>query len=134
MADFFGTTPRDSRNSKRYIQLSFLWAVIYVGSTFALVFGSVESLPLRWLLVFLPSVFACFSARAYWRYLNQMDELLRTIELKALALAVAAGFVVWPTVELLENGMQLEVPVPVALLVMTGCYVFGLARGRMAHL
>lgn len=100
----------------------------------ALVFEYVASPPLRWLLVFLPSVFACLAARAYWRYLNQMDELLRTIELKALALAVAAGFVAWPMVELLENGMQREVPVPVVLLVMTGFYVFGLARGRMAHL
>jgi hypothetical protein len=127
-------TRRDQRNSKRYIQLSFLWAVVYVACTFTLAFELVASVPLRWLLAFLPSAFAALSATAYWRYLHGMDELLRAIELKALALAITAGWIVWPTMELLENGLKLDVDVPVVMLVMTGFYVYGLFRGRLAHL
>jgi hypothetical protein len=128
------STPRDRRNSRRYVQLSLLWALVYVGCTYALAFDYVEALPLRWLLVFVPSVFACFSVGAYWRYLHGMDELLRAIELRALAQSIAAGFVTWPALELLENGMALDIDVPVTLLVMTGFYAFGVARGRLAHL
>lgn len=128
------TTPRDRRNAGRYIRFSALWAVVYIASTFVLGAGYVESVPLRWLIAFMPSVFAVFSVRAYWRYLLGMDELLRSIELKALALSISAGFIMWPAVELVETGVPLDVHIPVVLLVMTGVYCYGLARGRMAHL
>jgi hypothetical protein len=127
-------TPRDSRNIKRYIALKALWALAFILSTFVLQMELIEPVALRWLIAFIPSAFAAIAARAYWRYLTQMDELLRAIELKALALSVAAGVVVWPAVFLLEVGVPLELDVPVVLLVMTGVYVFGLARGRMAYL
>jgi len=129
----FATPPRDQRNVSRYIRFSFVWALAYVGCTFALAFDYVDAAPLRWLLAFVPSAFAALSVRAYWRYVNQMDELLRAIELKALALAISAGFIVWPAMALLEL-MPLDIDVPVTLLVMTACYVYGLVRGRLAHL
>jgi hypothetical protein len=130
----FANTPRDDRNVKRYIGLNLIWALVFIGCTLALARESLEPGPLRWLLAFVPSVFAGLSARAYWRYVNGMDELLRTIELKALALAIIAGFIVWPAVFLLELGVPLDLDVPVVLLVMTGVYVAALARGRMAYL
>jgi hypothetical protein len=129
-----GMTPRDARNTKRYILFQAIWAVAFGVSTFLLAAKYVELLPLRWLLALIPSVFAAMAARAYWRYLTEMDELLQVIELKALALAIAAGFITWPAVFLLEVGVLLDLHVPVVLLVMTGFYVFGLARGRMAYL
>jgi hypothetical protein len=128
------TTPRDRRNAGRYIRFSALWAVVYVVCTLVLAEEYVASVPLRWLIAFIPSASAVFSARAYWQYLVGMDELLRAIELKALALSVSVGFVIWPAVELIEIGVPLNFHVPVVLLVMTGAYSYGLLKGRMAHL
>ena len=126
--------PRDQRNAGRYVKLNLLWALVYVACTFVLAADYVEATAPRLLLALLPSVFACFSARAYWRYLNEMDELLRAIELKALALCVAAGFVVWSAVDLVTNEVLSGIRVPVTLLVMTAFYVYGLMKGRLAHL
>lgn len=129
----FSMPPRDRRNVGRYTRLAFVWAVVYVACTFALAFDYVESTALRALLAFVPSAFALLAMRAYWRYVQEMDELLRAIELKALALAISVGFVVWPAMELLAL-LPLDIDVPVTMLVMTACYVFGLMRGRLAHL
>ncbi|MDY6984214.1 MAG: hypothetical protein SV422_14105 [Pseudomonadota bacterium] len=124
---------RDRRNVGRYVRFAFVWALVYVACTFALAFDYAESIALRMLLAFVPSVFAILAVRAYWRYMQEMDELLRAIELKALALAISVGFVVWPAMELLEL-LPLDIDIPVTMLVMTACYVYGLMRGRLAHL
>lgn len=126
------TTPRDRRNSARYTRLMALWALVYVACTYAVSAGYAEALPLMWLAILLPSAFAALAAHAYWRYMNGLDELLRAIELRALALALSAGFVVWPAMELIELGVA-DVKVPVTLLVITASYVYGLMKGRLAH-
>jgi hypothetical protein len=36
--------------------------------------------------------------------------------------------------ELLDNGMDLDIHIPVTLLVMIGFYSYGLVKGRLAHL
>lgn len=129
----FSMPPRDRRNAGRYIRFALLWALVYVACAFTLAFDYVESTALRALLAFVPSAVAILAVRAYWRYVQEMDELLRAIELKALALAVSVGFVVWPAMQLLEL-LPLDIDIPVTMLVMTACYAAGLMRGRLAHL
>jgi hypothetical protein len=129
-----GTTPRDKRNLKRYVGLMFLWAVVYVGSNFVLRGAYVEPVPLRWLIALMPSIFGAIAVSAYWRYLREADELMRAIELKALALAVSVGFIVLPAVELIKAGVPLEFDLNVTMLVMAGFYSFGVVKGRKDYL
>ncbi len=129
----FTTPPRDNRNMKRYCQLMFLCAVAYLASTIVLNKGYVEPLALRWLIAFVPSVFAAIAAWAYWRYLRETDELLRAIELRALALSFTAGFITWPMVELVET-IVIDIQMNLTMLVMCLVYAVSVVRGRLATL
>ncbi len=122
-------TPRDRRNQARFTLLMALWALVFLLSTALVVTERVGPGPVGWIVAGLPAVFAVFAVLAYLRYLREADELARTIELRALALAMCAGFVVWPVPGLLG---RLGVPVSelgLPVLVISGFYAFGSVLG-----
>ena len=84
---------------------------------------TLDPVSVAWIVALLPSIVATFAVFAYWRYLREADELSRAIEVKALALAVTVGFVVWPAIELLEaSGVPLKVGSSLTALVMIVSY------------
>ena len=123
-------TPRDQQNRKRYTWMLALWALVYLASTFLITFELSDS-PWRWIAIAAPSLLALLAVTAYWRYLQDADELSRSIELKALALSVAVGFVVWPAVTLLvESGTPIPGSLNPIMLLMVACYSYGVIKGR----
>jgi len=97
-------TLRDRRSRRRYTLLLAAWATVYLLSSFLITNVTLDPVSVAWIVALLPSIVATFAVFAYWRYLREADELSRAIEVKALALAVTVGFVVWPAIELLEAG------------------------------
>lgn len=129
-----GITPRDRRNQVRYTLLLAAWAVLFVASSYLIATERVVAGPVGWVAAGLSSVVAVFAVLAYWRYLREADELTRAIELQALALAVCAGFVVWPAFELAGDlGVPVgALPDPVVL-IMIGAYALGTVLGRRRY-
>jgi hypothetical protein len=130
MKEYSGATPRDQQNRKRYTWLLALWALVYLASTYLITF-ELSASTWRWIAAGAPSLFAIFAAAAYWRFLQNADELARAIELKALALAVAVGFVVWPASTLLAaSGAPISGAMNPTVLLMVACYSYGVIKGR----
>lgn len=119
-----GGTARDRRNQRRFTWLLAAWAVLFLVSTYLIAGEYVANEPLGWLVAALPSIVAVFAVLAFWRYLGEADELTRAIELRALAIAVSAGFIIWTASNLLgKSGVPIgDWPSPVVL-VMIGGYV-----------
>jgi hypothetical protein len=123
-------TPRDRRNQMQYIALLFSWMVVYLLSTYAIVNEMVAAGPLAWLVAVLPSILAAAAMLAYIRFLREGDELLRAIHLRALALALGVGFVIWPAYQLLGRlGISLDawndLPIMAMIITYTAAAVLG---------
>lgn len=127
-----GGAARDRRNQWRFTWLLAAWAVFFLASTYLIAGEYVANEPLGWLVAALPSVVAVFAVLAFWRYLNEADELARAIELRALAVAVSAGFIVWTASDLLgKSGVPIgDWPNPVVLVMIGGYVVAKLLSGR----
>lgn len=127
-------TARDRRNLWRYLWILFAWAVCFVGSSWLIEVDLLSTGPMGWVVAVVPSLVAVFAVVAYGRYLRDADELQRAIQLQALALAVCAGFVVWPAVQLIE---RLGAPIgdwpSVPLLTMVVFYVIGVLLSRRRY-
>jgi drug/metabolite transporter (DMT)-like permease len=84
---------RNRRNQRAVLLWSLVWMISWVGVTWALKSG--------WLASGVPGIVAAVvssclgigKALAYWRFLNEADEVQRKIELEALALAFGVGVV-----------------------------------------
>jgi hypothetical protein len=70
---------------------------------------------------------------AYLRFLRHADELVRKVQLEAMAMAVGVGFVVGFGVLLLAAGGLVEAQVTVLLEVMAATYVVALVFGRRRY-
>ncbi|MDO8908560.1 MAG: hypothetical protein Q7W55_08675 [Pseudohongiella sp.] len=129
MKEYYGATPRDWKNRKRYTLLLAVWAAVYLVSTY-LITTQLGDSPWRWLAAGTPLLFALVAAAAYWHFLINADELTRAIELKALALTVVAGFVVGHTMTLFaSSGVDVVEEWNITVLAMVACYCYGQAKG-----
>jgi hypothetical protein len=82
-------TARDWRNQFRFTLWVLAAGLAYIGATAALRWRAPGLLP--WLLVGLAVLLAVQATRRYLVFLRAADELLRKIEMEALALGFAAG-------------------------------------------
>jgi hypothetical protein len=96
-------TARDSRNQRRFNVWMLAAALTYLGATAALRWR--ESIPgaLPWLLTGLTLVLAIQAIRIYRVFLRGADELLRRIQMEALALGFGSGAVFSLLYPLLER-------------------------------
>ena len=85
------TTPKSRRSERQIPAMALVWAVSLVGSTFLLTIERLSG-PIAWLVAALPSIAAVFVLVAFLRFLQAADEVQRTIQLQALALACGGGF------------------------------------------
>ena len=85
------TTPKSRRSERQMAGMTLVWALSLVGSTFLLTIERVSG-PIAWLVAALPSIAAVFVLFAFLRFLQAADEVQRTIQLQALALACGGGF------------------------------------------
>lgn len=96
-------TARDARNQRRFNLWVLAAALAYLGATAALRWR--ESIPgaLPWLLTGLTLVLAIQAIRIYLVFLRGADELLRRIQMEALALGFGSGAVFSLLYPLLER-------------------------------
>lgn len=76
---------------RRFLLWMLAAAVVYLGATFALRRRPELPAPLPWALTALAIAFAGQAVVAFRRYLRSADELVRKIEIEALAIAFGAG-------------------------------------------
>jgi drug/metabolite transporter (DMT)-like permease len=69
-----------------------VWGLCFTGANFLLKRGDVPEGTTRWIVAGLPSFMGIVLLAAYTRYLRDIDELQRAIQLQALALGFGGGF------------------------------------------
>lgn len=124
-------TARDRRNLGRYQLALVLFALVYLAANYLVAAGQVPPGGAGWLVAIIPSAVALLPVAAFVRFLSEADELQRVIQLQALALGFAAGFVLWPSIRLLERlgtpVSQWHTVLPMAII---AGYVVGIALNR----
>jgi hypothetical protein len=124
-------TPRDRRNLRQYQVSLIMFALSYVAVVLLIRAGVVSGNGFGWLVALLPSVVALLPVIAFVRFLAEADEMQRLIQLQALAVAFAAGFVLWPALITLAR-LGVAVPARDDVLTMTIilAYVAGVVMNR----
>jgi len=85
------TPPGGKMREIRVAAYCIAWGLSFVGASFVIKRELVSG-PVAWLIAALPSIAAVALMVAYTRYLRQMDELDRLIQLQAMAWAFGGGF------------------------------------------
>lgn len=127
---------RNCRNQRRVRLWSLVWMSSWVAVTLALTSG--------WLAPGAPGIVAAVvssslgigTALAYWRFLREADEVLRRIELEALALAFGVGVVGGLAYWLLERSGAVPLAKADLLYVLAGTcltYSAGVFLGRRRY-
>ena len=86
-----GLTPRERRMELRLAGACLAWGLCFVGARLLIKYGMVSGSS-AWVVGALPSVAGAMLVAAFTRYLREVDELQRTIQLQALALGFGGGF------------------------------------------
>ncbi len=129
------TTERDKHNQRVFSLWTLAWGLSWLAGLFLL---SREILPatpaVAAALSILPIALALQALRAYRRFLGQTDELIRQIELNALALGFGAGIVGAMLLVLVQEAeLWLEAGPNEIILVMVFGYVLGVIGGHRRY-
>lgn len=87
-----GATPRQRRNTAMLVGAFFLWAIGFLGATWAITEGIFPG-SLSWAIAAVPIILGIVVLFSYRRFLRESDELQRQIQLEALALGLGVGWV-----------------------------------------
>lgn len=127
-------TPRDRRNLRHYQTMLALFALSYVAAATLLRSGVVSHEGAGWFVALTPSLVALLPVAAFMRFLSDADELQRLIQLQALATGLAAGFVLWPALRLLDRlGLAGPAWYDALSLAVISSYVVGIVRSRSRY-
>ncbi|HUR82894.1 MAG TPA: hypothetical protein VM733_19190 [Thermoanaerobaculia bacterium] len=86
-------TPRDARNLRIFNGWLLGAMAMFVAATILLTKNFVAPVPIGWVLTVATIALLALAARAYIVFLRDADELLRKIQLEALALSFGAAFI-----------------------------------------
>ena len=117
--------PEDKRNSWIATGLLFVWAVAYVAVSFLIKKGHVEIGTSAHLLALLPVAVSVVAVLAYMRFILRADELLRKIQLEALAFGFGGGFIATFALDLAEKLGYGPYDIATPLLYMIGFWFVG---------
>lgn len=128
-------TPTDIRNLSRFNAWALIWALVFVGTVFALKSSWALDLPsVRIAIACAPIIVAIRALLAYRTFLGVADELLRKIHLESIGLGFAVGFILatgWPILEKV-GAPPLDTALIGSLMVFGWAFGQGLARRRYA--
>jgi len=112
-------TPADRRKIWRFNALAFVWMAAFVAGSFVARRG--EQPLLGWALAALTALLGIAVVAFYVRFLRSADELLRKIQLEALALAFGVGIIFMVTYRLCERlgAPSLDIADPMIVMVIT---------------
>ncbi|MCG9738910.1 hypothetical protein L1D32_12130 [Shewanella insulae] len=129
-----GLPLRDIQNANRVNLLALLWALSLGGTSFLAHQGYLASI---WVLAssfILHGVIGIWMLLAFKRFLRQLDEMERKIQLDALALAVGVsiiGFSLYSILDMADLLPDLKAAYLVVLLSLT--YMLGIIFGRLSY-
>lgn len=126
-------TDRDRRNSRRAGWWLFAWMASYVLVTLVLVRGLLPAGLPSYSAVAGSVALGVAAMVAYVRFLREADELLRKIQLEAVALGFAGGFVAYFGIELLMRAGVPGLEIDDLFTVMFVCYLAGLFLGTRRY-
>lgn len=123
------STDRDRRSQRAVLGWSALWVGAFLICDQAIARDWIDGDP----GVIVATVVVCLLAlgwvAAYIRFLRNADELVRRIQLEAMAVALGAGLVSGFAIILLEDGDVIEARPSIPLVVMTLGYVVAVIVG-----
>lgn len=117
-------SPVDRRNQGRFVAWTLAWGVVFLTATWLLRTERVEGAA-GWVVAVIPIVVAVGPLAAYLRFLRQADELMRRIQLEALAFGFAAGVVFSVGYQLFERAGAPEIAFGDQAVVMLVAYSVG---------
>ena len=133
MSSCWSVRPEDRRNQWIATGLLFVWAVGFAGAAILIKRGVVPAGAPTYLMALVPTALGVLAVLAYMRFLRRADELLRRIQLEALALGFGAGFVASFTFDLLETAGLGRAEAINTFLVMVLFYLLGLFVGARRY-
>ncbi|MGD2130571.1 MAG: hypothetical protein PVG42_16690 [Lysobacterales bacterium] len=122
----------DRRNARRTNGWLLGWMVVFVATTFALKSGALSGLP-AWLAIAAATALGIVAILRYIRFLREADELLRKIQLEAIALGFGAGLVAHFTGSLVARLLNKPLDAGDVLLVMVIGYILGVILGTRRY-
>lgn len=110
-----------------------MWSLIWVGAFLAGDFlidgGSVQDSTVIVAITVLAGMLGVGWVRAYVRFIRQADELMRKIQLDAMAVALGAGFVVGFSLIMLGDAGLIEARISHVLVCMAAVYMLAVIIG-----
>ena len=88
----FGSSPRERRAGGWFSVAAFIWAVAWVAAVYTLGHQLVAA-PMSWVIAAVPAVFGVTMLLLFARYLRELDELQRRIQLGALAFGLGVTWI-----------------------------------------
>lgn len=126
-------TAADRRNSWRATGWLFVWMVSFVSVAFAIRTEALPAGPWTYVAIAGSAALGIVAVLAYMRFIREADELQRKIQLEALALGFAGGFVAQFAFSLIERAGIMTVDIGDPFLVMCICFAVGLFLGARRY-
>lgn len=119
-------TESDRRNQYRFLLWTAAWAVSFLGATWLLRASDVGLGGWAvWAVAVAPNVLAVAAGASYVRFVREADELIRRMQLEALAIGFAAALFIGIGYTLLEHAGAPEVGVGDLTVVMMIAFALG---------
>jgi len=122
----------DRRNSRRTNAWLFAWMAVFVATSYALKSGNLSGLP-AWLAIATSTALGIVAILRFNLFLREADELLRKIQLEAIALGFGAGFLAFFTGSLVAHLLNRTMDNGDLFLVMVIAYVVGVIVGTRRY-
>lgn len=126
-------TARDRRNARVTNWWLAGWMVCFLGSAFAMRGGYLQAGLVAWAVIAVCTVLGLLVVYFYMRFIREADELLRKIQLEALAIGFGAAFVGNFTLSLVERLYGMAFDIGDLFLLMVAFYVFGIIAGMRRY-
>jgi hypothetical protein len=127
-------TEADRRNQYRFLLWTAAWGVSFLGATWLLRASDVRLDGWAvWTVAIAPNVLAVVAGATYVRFLREADELIRKIQLEALAIGFAAALLIGIGSTLLERAGAPEVGVGDLTVIMMVAFALGQLIGLQRY-
>jgi hypothetical protein len=123
------STDRDRHSQTSVLVWSLVWVAAFLLVDSAIGFGWVEGAVAVVAATAAVTLLGVGWTVAYVRFIRHVDELMRKIQLDAMAMALGAGFVAGFTLLLLEGGDLAQARLSYLLVAMVAAYVGGVIAG-----
>lgn len=119
----------DHRSQRNVVVWSLIWVGAFLAGDFLIDGGSVQDSTVIVAITVLAGMLGVGWVRAYVRFIRQADELMRKIQLDAMAVALGAGFVVGFSLIMLGDAGLIEARISHVLVCMAAVYMLAVIIG-----